>query len=258
MDLQDKHWGRHTGDWAAIQEPQGRDGYLYVLGILPRAVPFKLLDIGCGTGSFLELAAARGIDTTGIDASKVFVEQAKHRLPSGSFFTADMEKLPFEDASFGAVCGFNSFQYATDLDRAVWEAKRVLETGGRLIVLLWGNKALCGIAAFLKSVYTSLSFGAPDGPGAFALSESRLLDDALTGAGFSGITTTDIPARWNYPDRETAAKGLLSLGALASIVDRYGIEKAREVVVRSLLPYTQPDGTVVIQNQYRIVVCEKK
>jgi len=42
----------------------------------------------------------------------------------------DMEQLPYDDGSFDAVTGFNSFQFATDALRAVAEARRVARKGG--------------------------------------------------------------------------------------------------------------------------------
>lgn len=257
-DSQDKTWGRHAMNWGEIQEPQGRDGYHYVLNALPQTTPLKLLDIGCGTGFFCRLAAAKGIDVTGIDASRVSVDIAKQHLSATRFFTGNMEKLPFEDSLFDVVCGFNSFQYADCLERALLEAKRVLKIGGNLIILVWGNQALCEIAILLRSIYALLSFPAPHGPGAFVLSENQLLENALSTCGFSAITTTAIPAEWSYPDVETAVKGLMSLGALSEAIDQNGMKKTREMVLKQLLSYCRSDGTIVIKNQYKAIICKNK
>jgi ubiquinone/menaquinone biosynthesis C-methylase UbiE len=45
----------------------------------------------------------------------------------------DLEALPFKEATFDVVAGFNSFQYAGDFENALKEAKRVLKTGGEIV-----------------------------------------------------------------------------------------------------------------------------
>jgi ubiquinone/menaquinone biosynthesis C-methylase UbiE len=44
-----------------------------------------------------------------------------------------MEELPFEENTFTIVCGFNSFQYAANVENALIEANRVLQPGGKLV-----------------------------------------------------------------------------------------------------------------------------
>ena len=75
----------------------------------------SLLDVGCGTGFFSDLAFKKGADVTGLDAIEQFNEHAKQRNPSINFIVGEMEELPFADSIFNFVCGYNSFQYAANI-----------------------------------------------------------------------------------------------------------------------------------------------
>jgi ubiquinone/menaquinone biosynthesis C-methylase UbiE len=71
------------------------------------------------------MAADRGANVAGIDAAKELVAIATQRSPEGDFRVGDLESLPWPDASFDWVTGFNSFQFADDKARALDEARRV-------------------------------------------------------------------------------------------------------------------------------------
>ena len=85
----------------------------------------RVLDIGCGSGVFLRLAADRGAEVSGLDASSALLELAAERVPGADLRTGEMEDLPFTDDSFDLVAGFNSFFFAEDMAAALREAGRV-------------------------------------------------------------------------------------------------------------------------------------
>ncbi len=64
---------------------------------------------------------------------------SRERVPAGDFRTADLESVPFADAAFDVVTGFNSFQFAGDLLRALTEARRVTRPGSKVVVMTWGQ-----------------------------------------------------------------------------------------------------------------------
>jgi cyclopropane fatty-acyl-phospholipid synthase-like methyltransferase len=99
----------------------------------------RLLDVGCGDGGFLLLAAERGAEVSGLDADPAAVARARRRVAAADVRTGVMEDLPWTDAAFDAVVGFNAFQYARDIDLALGEALRVMTPGGRLGVCKWGR-----------------------------------------------------------------------------------------------------------------------
>lgn len=254
--IQGKLWGQKPEDWAAIQEPTGNSGYEHALQLLKTKPNQTLLDVGCGTGYFSDLAFKQNIDVTGIDASKEFVEQAKKRNSEIKFSSGEMEELPFSDNSFDVVCGFNSFQYAANMKNALLDAKRVLKSKGKLVVMIWGNKEDCEALSYLKAI-GSLLPPPPGSGGPFALSENQLLEQTLEEVGFKINTNNDIDSIWDYPNSEIALKGLLSAGPAAKAIENSGFEKVYETMVEAIKPHTQNNGSVKYSNKWRVVICEK-
>lgn len=256
-EIQGKLWGQNSEDWASIQEPTGNSGYEHALQFLNMKPNQTLLDVGCGTGYFSDLAFKQNINVTGVDASKELIDQARKRNPKIQFSVEEMEELPFSDNSFDVVCGFNSFQYAANLKNALLDAKRVLKNTGKLVVMIWGNKEDCEAVSCLKALGSLLPPPPPGAGGPFALSENQLLEKNLQEVGFKIISNNDIESIWDYPDSETALKGLLSAGPAAKAIEHSGIEKVYETVKETLKPHIQNDGRVIYNNKWRVVICEK-
>ena len=95
--------------------------------------PDKLaLELGCGTGIFLERAAATGARLVAIDLSQPLLQQAHERMatsPRVRLVCGNAEAMPYADGTFDAVYG-SSVLHHLDLDRALREAFRVLRPGG--------------------------------------------------------------------------------------------------------------------------------
>lgn len=255
--IQGHLWGQRAGDWANIQEQTGNDGYLYVLNLPDLNTAGKLLDVGCGSGLFSNLAHLKGAGVTGIDASGQLIEWARQRNPDIHFLTGEMESLPFADQDFDLVCGFNSFQYAADVKNALTEAKRVLKDKGRLITMIWGNKEDCEAATYLKAVASLLPPPAPGAPGPFALSENGLLETLLIETGFKIIEQVDIAGIWDYSSADIALKGLISAGPVARAIENSGFDKVYQTISDAIKPYIQNNGHVLYHNKYRIIIAEK-
>jgi SAM-dependent methyltransferase len=123
-------WLAEAAGWAAWAR-QGDDGFAGFRALLPppgRAT----LDLGCGEGRFARGLAAEGHRVTGADVSPDLVELARQADPAGRYFVADAEGLPFADGAFDLVVAFNVLSCVGNLERALAEAARVLEAGGRL------------------------------------------------------------------------------------------------------------------------------
>jgi 2-polyprenyl-3-methyl-5-hydroxy-6-metoxy-1,4-benzoquinol methylase len=54
----------------------------------------SVLDVGCGSGEFCELASARGARVSGSDAAEGLVEIARCRLPEADLRVGPIERLP--------------------------------------------------------------------------------------------------------------------------------------------------------------------
>ncbi len=101
-----------------------------------------VLDAGCGEGTYLARACAGGAHGWGIDISKVAVRLAARRYPQCSFAVASSYRLPFDDASFGAVIDVFS-------PRPFDELLRVLRPGGAAVVVTPGADHLAQLKALV-------------------------------------------------------------------------------------------------------------
>jgi SAM-dependent methyltransferase len=259
-------WGRNPGHWASIQEATSARCYEYALDHLRLKPTDTLLDIGCGSGFFCSLAAARMTQNgpvtkapavTGFDATAPLLEEARRRAPHLTFINGDMESLPFDDEKFDVVTGFNSFQYAASVPNALKEAHRVLRSGGRFVTMIWGNKEDCEAASYLAAIGRLLPSPLPGAPGPFALSEGKRLEELLTAAGFHVTNSIDQPTTWDYPEFGIAMKGLLSAGPATRAIDHSGYEKVYATITEAVQPYLRPDGHVIYQNKFRIVMATR-
>jgi ubiquinone/menaquinone biosynthesis C-methylase UbiE len=103
--------------------------------------PFRLLDIGCGTGLFatrlktaLPQAQVWGVDLT----SEMLARGGprwRHLRNAVLPVHGDSERLPFATGGFDFVTCANSFHHYPHQELAVAEMQRVLRPGGRLLII---------------------------------------------------------------------------------------------------------------------------
>lgn len=257
QEIQSKLWGQRVQEWASIQEATGKAGYDFVLRTIGLSPLITLLDVGCGSGYFCQMASELGAIVTGIDATPELITEAEKRVPDGIFSVGEMEELPYAPDTFDLVFGFNSFQYAAETKNALLEAKRVLKPGGKLITMIWGNKSDCEAATYLKAVSTLLPPPAPGAPGPFALSEDQLLEKLLTEIGLHITDNQDIPAIWDYPDAQTALSGLMSAGPVARAINNSGYNEVYSTLNEAIQDYIKDNGHVVYHNKFRVIIAIK-
>jgi ubiquinone/menaquinone biosynthesis C-methylase UbiE len=96
----------------------------------------RILDAGCGSGPLFAALRDRGAIVSGIDLSAGMLEQARRRLgDDADLRVADLaDPLPFPDDSFDDVIASLVLHYLQDWKPTLAEMRRVLKTGGRLIV----------------------------------------------------------------------------------------------------------------------------
>ena len=85
-----------------------------------------LVDIGCGTGSFLEKANEVCDQSVGIDLSAKMLRIAKsRRIPKADFVLASSSSLPFKDQSSDCIVSVSTAKAEPNLPRFIADVQRV-------------------------------------------------------------------------------------------------------------------------------------
>ena len=149
----------------------------------------RILEVGFGGGVTLPALLGRAGFVAGVDRSVRMVERANHRFAPevaarrAQFGVAEVEALPFDEATFHGACTVNTIYFWQSLQRGFAELYRTLTPGGRLVVGFL-PKARMDELGFPVDLFTSR---APDE-----------VTDALRAVGFRRVlpARTDQPSEW--------------------------------------------------------------
>ena len=97
----------------------------------------SMLDLGCGTGIWLErLAKEYGIQGIGIDISQASLVTAEAETNHECTFTlGDVYRLPFADGEFDCVISLDTLEHVSNHEQFLLEMQRVVKPQGQLF--LW-------------------------------------------------------------------------------------------------------------------------
>jgi SAM-dependent methyltransferase len=101
------------------------------LSALPRHA--RVVDLGCGSGTFTDLLRQAGYACVGLDISGKLLEVGKRKHPGIEFLQGDIEHLPFANASFDGVLLSGVVHHFPDPSRCAAEVCRVLRPHGRFV-----------------------------------------------------------------------------------------------------------------------------
>jgi ubiquinone/menaquinone biosynthesis C-methylase UbiE len=96
----------------------------------------KVLDIACGTGSWLMATSDFGADIHGVDISDRAIEIGKNSLPNSTLKVGTAENLPFPDAYFDLVTCLGALEHFLDQPKAIKEMIRVAKPTTRFLILV--------------------------------------------------------------------------------------------------------------------------
>lgn len=97
----------------------------------------RVVDVGCGPGTAVRVAARRGARATGVDPAPVMLRLARMLTRDGEGVTwADgaAESLPLAEGSATVIWSVATAHHWQDVEAGLAEARRVLTPGGRLLV----------------------------------------------------------------------------------------------------------------------------
>lgn len=244
-------WGARAQDWANIQEGQFSAAYDAVFDACGLSAGSSCCDVGCGAGMAAVRAANRGAQVSGLDAAENLLAIARSRLPSGDFHLGDLEELPFPDAEFDLVTGFNSFQFAENPVVALHEARRITKPSGRVVVMTWGVPEGMEAASLVAALKPLLPPPPPGAPGPFALSDASALRALAQSAGLQPLNIFDVACLWQYPDLDTAQRGLASSGVAIRATEHSGAEAVDAAHAAALAPFRREGGAYSIRASFR-------
>ncbi len=108
-------------------------------GLGPARAGMQVLDIGCGTGSHLELYRRAGCRVAGIDRSPAMLAEARRKLGAGALLTlGDGTRLPFGAATIDLIVVMMALHEMPPEVRqqVLAECRRVLKpSGARLLAI---------------------------------------------------------------------------------------------------------------------------
>lgn len=106
--------------------------------IVERLEAGSVLDVGCGTGTLLDLASGKGLRCFGIDLSKGMLTQAKSKVPEAYLARASFYELPFPSECFDYVVATNALSgtFIHEKD-ALLEMIRVCKQRGSVHIAEW-------------------------------------------------------------------------------------------------------------------------
>ena len=97
--------------------------------------PLRVLDLGCGTGWATAVAAEAGAEAIGADVAEAALARARAAHPGLAFaHIPDDGPLPFEDGGFDVVWASEVIAHVLDLAAWLSEVRRVLRSGGQLVL----------------------------------------------------------------------------------------------------------------------------
>jgi SAM-dependent methyltransferase len=216
----DVGWGRRAVDFATLSEPGNCREYVCVHHRLDVRARDRVLDIACGAGLAMELAALRGATCAGIDASARLVDVARQRSPEADIRVGDMHALPWADETFDVVTSFRGVWGTTT--GAIGEILRVLKPGGRLGLTVWGHLKKSAGAWALTPFRLAAEAKVANQAAMVALGRPGQGEELLTSWGFSDVARVEVPFAWEFPDPEIYARALASSGPAYEAIQNVG------------------------------------
>ena len=150
--------------------------------------PGRLLDVGCGTGLFLDAMRRRGWQVEGEDMTPTAVRFARERFGL-NVFEGTLEAANYPSNTFDAVTMWNVIEHVPDPPATLQECARILRPGG-IIVMATPN-----VHAFDAHIFGRF-WALWEAPRHFNVFSPDSLGRVLTNAGYESIASSSIVGTW--------------------------------------------------------------
>lgn len=256
-EVQGQLWSVAPNYWSKHFEPFFIPLYKKTLQQLQPSEEDMMLDAGCGSGLFSHMVINTGAPLVGIDAAPGLLEVARKRNAGNVFLEEDLEAMPFAAESFSVVAGFNSFQYAGNFSGALAEAKRVLKTGGKLVIGIWDKPEYSDATVILKAIGSLLPPPPAGAPGPFALSEDGKIESILESLDLKPIYKTKVSCPFLYHSINDAVKSFMGTGPAAAAANYTTEKEVREKITAAFQPFRLTEDMYHLQNSFLLFIAEK-
>jgi ubiquinone/menaquinone biosynthesis C-methylase UbiE len=212
--------------------------------------PNTVLETAAGTGvvtrAVLEAAPEAKIVAT--DINPAVVEFAAQQLRSSrvTFQAADAQLLPFDDGSFDLVLCLFGVMFFPDKVRANAEARRVLRSGGRYVLVTFDHLDLNPIPKAAGEAVATLFANDPRymERGPFSYTDLASVEADLRKGGFDQIDVETVELATRVTACE-AAQGIVLGSPFRAEIERLApsaLERAVTAVAEALLPWDGKDA----------------
>jgi SAM-dependent methyltransferase len=249
-------WGRGANDWSCLYEHYSVDVILALFPRLGVGPTTELLDIACGSGLALRLAAGTGASVSGIDAAPDLVQVALLRTPEADVRVGSMYELPWASASFDAAVSINGIWGGCD--RALDEAFRVLRPGGLLGLSFWGP----GPPLDIRTLFRIFAIHAPkDHRNSMVqlndIANPGVAEEMLTASGFTVLERGSRTSVVEWPDAGSAWRAISSIGPAVPALSTNDESMLERQVMEALEICRDRRGIYRTRNDHQFVVARK-
>lgn len=154
-DIVKKNFSRYADKYDLYASVQNHCAH-NLMGFLADRVFHRILDIGCGTGSYTKLLGDRFLHSaiTAVDISEEMVSQAREKLRGRliDFITADAETAPIK-SDFDLITSNACIQWFVDTRAAVARFRSMLKADGVLLFSTFGPETLNELNSVLAKLY---------------------------------------------------------------------------------------------------------
>jgi SAM-dependent methyltransferase len=140
--------------WSVEGLERRLDLFRGLLGGLQVPVGARVLELGCGAGTYVRYLSRLGHRPIGVDYAVPSLVRAVKRDPghSGQYVAADGYELPFPGGCFDLVLCIGVLQALGEPERLLREVARVLRPGGLLVIEALNAAALPAIVRRLREI----------------------------------------------------------------------------------------------------------